>query len=156
MKVIEISWQWPAGRDDDKTSSDNVELRCPLCDTYWLNVSEAKGEFNENACEHLMFKWYQDGEPEAVNVDRKRFERAIQESLGKVDRVRVIETLPEDFDEMMIWRLNENFWAGFQCPGIHTLVVGAARGVTLARHVFGIGGIPDPKKLRRTIRVEPL
>ncbi len=156
MKVIEISWEESADAEGDDSPSSATELSCPICHEMWLRISEATGRFNENICEHLMFRWYQEGAPKGVNINQEHLDLAIHGALGKVDRGSVVKALPEDFNDLLIWRLNENFWAGFECPGIDTLAVSTPQGASLARHVFGVGGIkPGEKTLRRSIRVAP-
>lgn len=128
MKFTEIQWEDSPDEDEDndkdEESSDHKDLLCPVCGMNWLNVSEELGEFNENECDHLMFRWYQDGDPEKININLQDLENAFREALLKVDDT-IIATEPETLGhEVNFRRTDREFWEAFNYPGMDEIVYG--------------------------------
>lgn len=126
MKFTQVKWEEVADaeNDDDEDSGHYADLCCPICGTSWLNVSEKLGEFNEYECNHLVFRWYQDGDPEEIHIEQKVLERAFQEALIKLDNTINVSDSHSVGLEVDRRRTDDEFWQAFQCPGIDEIVYG--------------------------------
>lgn len=135
MKFTEIFWIENAENTDDGASGDQRELSCPVCGAGWLNVNMEEGEFSESECEHMMFHWYQDGDPVATHVAEDIFEKALREALKKTDPESRANTSAELFHDIHHQRLDKKFWDAFECHGIDEIVFGDDEGNTF---IFGL------------------
>lgn len=141
MKLTEIFWEDAADHPAKDVLSDLENLKCPICAKSWLNISMKYGEFYEYTCEHLMFRWYEDGSPENIHVKPEDIEKAFCDALVKVDNEFTSKEHAAVLKEIYCWRTDEKFWQGFECPGIDEIVFAYQSGGTLepeTRHIFGV------------------